>query len=57
MRSVSLLKVHRSIKATPFPFADVHDDGELEYQKTLTWEKKDILTITSASYYYLHFSF
>lgn len=44
-RSVSLLKAHRSIKATPFPSADVHDDGKLEYQRTLTWEKKtDILT-------------
>lgn len=53
MRSVSLLKAHRFINVAPISFADLHDDGELEYQRTLAREKN--VNLTSAGYY-LHFS-
>lgn len=49
MRSVPLLRVHRSIKS-PFPYADLHDAGELKYLKMADKEK-------NVPIYLHHFSF
>lgn len=53
-KHVSLLKAHTSIKRTPFSFANLHDDGELKYQRT-PWPGQKRINLTSAVWY-LHFS-